>query len=211
MGSDEYENEKPIHTVEISSFRIGKYPVTFEEYDAYCQATGAKKPDGMGQGKGRHPVVNVSWEDAQNYCLWLSEKTGKTYRLPTEAEWEFAARGGTLSQGFLYAGGNDISEVAWYTKNSGYETHSVGGKKANELGLHDMSGNVWEWCSDWYGDYPAGAQTNPTGPASGSYRVYRGGCAWFDAVDCRPAHRGRSTPTLRRDYLGFRLVSVPLQ
>lgn len=131
--------------------------------------------------------------------------------LPTEAEWEFAARGGMLSQGFRYAGSNDIDEVAWYDKNSGKETHPVGGKKANELGLHDMSGNVWEWCSDWYGDYPAEAQTNPAGPASGSFRVYRGGGAWHGAVYCRAAGRYRLPPALRNDRLGFRLVSVPLQ
>lgn len=131
--------------------------------------------------------------------------------MPTEAEWEFAARGGTLLQGFRYAGGNEIDEVAWYNNNSGNKTYPVGGKKANELGLHNMSGNVWEWCSDWYGDYPARAKTNPAGPGWGSFRVFRGGGSWSGAVNCRPADRGRYTPTFRNDGLGFRLVSVPLQ
>ena len=158
------------------------------------------------------PVEQVSWDDIQAFFKKLNVKyPGRKYRLPTEAEWEFAARGGTLSQGFRYAGGDDIDEVARHLGNSGSQTHPVGGKKANELGLHDMSGNVWEWCSDWYGDYPAGAQTNPAGPALGSYRVGRGGSAWGGAVNCRPANRNGYTPAIRLDSLGFRLVSVPLQ
>lgn len=212
MGSNEYGNEKPIHTVHLSPYWIGKCPVTFEEYDAYCQATGAEKPGDAGFDRGRHPVAYVSWEDAEQYCRWLSETTGKTYRLPTEAEWEFAARGGGKSQGFQYAGGNDIDAVAWYGNNSDNQTHPVGEKKANELGLHDMSGNVWEWCSDWYSKYPAAPQTNPTGPASeGSDRVVRGGSAWLGASYCRPSCRSRSAPSNRFGNIGFRLVLLPLR
>lgn len=207
MGSNEEDDEKPPHRVTLSTFLIGKYEVTQADwFDIMGNRPSAQK------NCDECPVEQVSWDDIQAFFKKLNAKyPGRKYRLPTEAEWEFAARGGTLSQGFRYAGGNDIDEVAWYGENSGKETHRVGGKKANELGLHDMSGNVWEWCSDWYGDYPAGAQTNPAGPASGSIRVFRGGSAWGGAVDCRPARRTGRTPTFRYVALGFRLVSVSLQ
>jgi len=174
MGGNYYD-WKPIHPVTLSSFWLGKYPVTFEEYDRFCDATDREKPDDEGWGLGRRPVINVSWDDAQGYCQWLSRQTGKTYRLPTEAEWEFAARGGILSKGFQYAGSNDLGEVAWHKKNSGKKSQLVGEKKPNELGLHDMSGNVSEWCGDWYEDYSTGTQTNPKGPTKGTERVFRSG------------------------------------
>ncbi|MFN0033553.1 MAG: formylglycine-generating enzyme family protein [Saprospiraceae bacterium] len=148
MGSDEDESEKPIHPVTVPSFWMGKYPVTFEEYDAFCNLTGREKASDNGWGRGLRPAINVSWQDAQEYCQWLSEKTGEQYRLPSEAEWEFGARGGTLSKGYKFAGSNDLEKVGWYDENSKNETHPVGEKAANELGLHDMSGNVWEWIED---------------------------------------------------------------
>ena len=132
--------------------------------------------------------------------------TGKNFRLPTEAEWEYAARGGNKSKGYKYAGSNTLSDVAWYLDNSSSKTHPVKQKQANELGLYDMSGNVWEWCQDWFGNYSSGAQTNPTGAASGSNRVRRGGSWGSNAGRCRVSHRNRSTPTNTNNYLGLRLA-----
>ena len=157
------------------------------------------------------PVEQVSWDDCQKFLKKLSQKTGKRYRLPTEAEWEFAARGGTFSKGFQYAGSNDLNEVGWYSDNSYSETHPVDLKNSNELGLYDMSGNVWEWCADRYGDYWAGGKTvsNPSGPTYGSDRVLRGGSWNYDARFCRVAHRNYITPEVRNNGIGFRLASSP--
>jgi formylglycine-generating enzyme required for sulfatase activity len=135
----------------------------------------------------------------------LNQKTDKTYRLPTEAEWEYAARGGNKSNGYKYSGSNNISDVAWYSGNSGNKTHTVGQKRSNELGLYDMSGNVYEWCRDWYGGYPEGTVTDPVEPGSGKYRVLRGG-SWFNnATYCRSAYRTRFNPTFRDSSSGFRV------
>ncbi len=204
MGGNKYSDEKPIHRVRVSDFYIGKYEVTFAQYDAFCEATNRKKPDDEGWGRGSRPVINVNWNDAVAYCKWLSQKTGYEYRLPTEAEWEYAAGGGNTHQ--EWAGTNSSSSLgsfAWYGTNNNGKTHPVGGKQPNKLGLYDMSGNVWEWCSDYYINSPS---SNPQGLKSGSFRVYRGG-SWHDfATYCRVAFRFSSTPTFRDGVLGFRVV-----
>ncbi|TAE61705.1 MAG: hypothetical protein EAZ89_00370 [Bacteroidetes bacterium] len=209
MGSEEGEDsEKPIHKVKVSDFYLGKYPVTFEEYDAYCEAAGIEKPLDKGWGRGKRPVINVSWKDATAYCEWLKAQTGQGWRLPTEAEWEYAA-GGRSQNRTKWAGTSNEKELgnyAWISDNSGSKTHPVGEKKPNALGLYDMSGNVWEWCSDWYGEYPSSEQTNPQGPPDGEYRVFRGG-GWVNrAAGARVSSRGRWHPGDRGHYLGFRLA-----
>ncbi|MDC7225206.1 MAG: SUMF1/EgtB/PvdO family nonheme iron enzyme [Spirochaetales bacterium] len=177
---------------------------------------------------GNHPVVCISWYDAVEYCNWLSKKNGlqqvytlqfggyytcdwnkNGYRLPTEAEWEYAARGGRKSNGSKYSGSNNISDVAWYNRNSGNTTHPVGRKAPNELGIYDMSGNVWEWCWDRYGAYSSESQNNPTGPSEGSYRENRGGAWITSSSDCRLAYRPYVTPIARNYEIGFRPVRRP--
>jgi formylglycine-generating enzyme required for sulfatase activity len=200
QGSDAYSDEKPAHEVTLSSFSIGETEVT----QALWQAVMGSNPSRF-TGDLNRPVEQVSWNDCQTFITKLNQMTGKTFRLPTEAEWEFAARGGNLSQGYKYSGSNTIGDVAWYASNSGYTTHPVGTKAPNELGLYDMSGNVWEWCQDWYGSYSSSPSTNPTGPTSGSARVHRGG-SWHNYYtrDCRVSHRGSSSLTF--SYLGLRLA-----
>ncbi|MBO4741207.1 MAG: SUMF1/EgtB/PvdO family nonheme iron enzyme, partial [Bacteroidales bacterium] len=152
------------------------------------------------------PVEQVSWDECNTFITKLNALTGKKFRLPTEAEWEFAARGGNKSKGYKYSGSNNIDEVAWYNENNDYTTHIVKTKQPNELGLYDMSGNVFEWCQDWYDDYNRGSQTNPKGASEGSYRVLRGG-SWDDnARDCRVSNRDYGTPDHRFHDLGFRLA-----
>jgi formylglycine-generating enzyme required for sulfatase activity len=160
------------------------------------------------QREYNHPVIHVSWNDAAAYAEWLSRKTGQTWRLPTEAEWEYAAQGG---KNYKYAGSSIISNVGWYSKNSGGKTHIVGQKSPNNFGLYDMTGNVWEWCSDWFGSdyYKSSPQNNPQGPSSGSGRVLRGGSWSHYARYCRTAHRHNRRPDARNYYNGFRLVLVP--
>ena len=156
------------------------------------------------------PVEEVSWNDIQEFLRRLNTRTGQNYRLPTEAEWEFAARGGNKSRGYKYAGSNNIADVAWYLSNSGYKTRPVGQKSPNELGLYDMSGNVWEWCQDRYGGYSSSAKTNPTGSSTGSFRVIRGGSWDSDPQDCRVANRYNFGPGIRYyGLVGFRLARTP--
>uniref|UniRef100_UPI004055B4C1 SUMF1/EgtB/PvdO family nonheme iron enzyme n=1 Tax=Candidatus Electronema sp. TaxID=2698783 RepID=UPI004055B4C1 len=206
------EDELPVHEVELDSFAIGRYIVTFAEYDAFCEATGKEKPNDKGWGRAQRPVINVSWEDAVAYCEWLRQETGHIYRLPTEAEWEYACRAGSES---AYCFGDDevrLSEYAWHEKNSSKKTHPVGEKKANAWGLYDMHGNVWEWCADWYGTdyYAVSPNGNPIGPDSGSDRVIRGG-SWSNTPKfVRTANRFRHAPDYRDDFLGFR-VALSLQ
>ena len=207
--SNASSDEKPAHEVTLSSFSIGETEVT----QALWQAVMGSNPSYF-TGDLNRPVEMVSWNDCQTFITKLNEMTGKTFRLPTEAEWEFAARGGNLSQGYKYAGSNTIGDVAWYYDNSyalgsshpDYGTHPVGTKAPNELGLYDMSGNVWEWCQDWYGSYSSSPSTNPTGLATGSYRVIRGG-GWSYAYGiCRVSRWGNSGSSFTSDFLGLRLA-----
>jgi formylglycine-generating enzyme required for sulfatase activity len=200
QGSDCFDSEKPAHSVTLSSYYMGKYEVTQGLYKA---VTGSNPSYFKGDDL---PVEPVSWEDAQDFIVRLNSLTGKRFRLPTEAEWEFAARGGIQTRNTKYSGAYSPDDCAWYKNNSGSQTHSVGTKKANELGIYDMSGNVWEWCNDWYGGYSNSSQTNPTGPTSGSYRVFRGGSWGIYAQYCRVANRSNNSPGLRNSYLGFRLA-----
>ena len=152
------------------------------------------------------PVERVSWDDCQVFIQKLNSLTGCNFRLPTEAEWEFACRGGNNSRGYKYSGSNNLGSVAWYDDNCGYQTRPVGTKSPNELGIYDMSGNVWECCSDWFEIYTANSQINPTGPQSGESRVIRGGSWGDDASGCRSLLRGDCGPTERSDILGLRLA-----
>jgi formylglycine-generating enzyme required for sulfatase activity len=198
MGSPTSEKDRSgdeiQHQVTISKdFYLGKYEVTQAQWQAIMGSNPSNfKSDNL-------PVEQVNWDDTQEFIKKLNAKGEGTYRLPTEAEWEYAARAGTTGD---YYG--NIDSIAWYKDNSGSKTHPVGQKQANAFGLYDMSGNVWEWCQDWYGDYPSGAVTNPTGATSGSARVSRGG-SWSDpAVNLRSACR--YTPSERFSFLGFRLL-----
>jgi len=201
QGNEVYEDEMPIHKVSLSDYYIGETVVTQELWKAVM----GNNPSRF-KGDGNLPVERVSWYDAQEFVAKLSRLTGRAFRLPTEAEWEYSARGGKKSRGYKYSGSDNIDEVAWYDDNSGGETHPVKGKKANELGLYDMSGNVWEWCNDWFGDYSGEAQNNPQGPNTGSSRVNRGGSWYGDAKYCRVSLRNIFTPSDRSNRLGFRVV-----
>ena len=199
--SEAYSNESPVHSVTLSTFYMGETEVTQELW----QAVMGSNPSSF-SGTNR-PVEKVSWNTIVNQFIpALNALTGRTFRLPTEAEWEYAARGGNQGHGYKYAGSNTIGNVAWYSDNSQGQTHQVATKSPNELGLYDMSGNVWEWCSDWYGDYSSGSQTNPQGPSSGSRRVLRGGSWDNGAGGCRVSIRNRSEPGNAYDSRGFRLV-----
>ena len=200
QGSDAESDEKPTHSVTLSSYYICKYEVT----QALWRAVMGSNPSYF---KGDNlPVERVSWNDCQTFINRLNSYTGRNFRLPTEAEWEFAARGGNYSRHYKYSGSNYIGDVAWYGDNSDSRTHPVGTKQPNELGLYDMSGNVYEWCSDWYGSYSSYSQSNPTGPNGGSNRVLRGGSWYYCARYCRSSYRGNRTPGHSYFHLGLRLV-----
>ena len=209
QGSDG-DDETPVHEVTISSLFVSQYPATFAEYDAFCTATGQVKPRDEGQGRGQRPVINVSWQEAVAYCDWLSQQTGRTYRLLSEAEWEYACRAGSDTD---YCFGNAVEQLAdyaWYGQNAGNKTRPVGEKQANVWGLYDMHGNVWEWTQDWYGKkyYSQSPDTNPAGAAAGKSRVLRGG-SWFDdARNVRSACRGHDEPDGRLNNIGFRCALV---
>ena len=200
MGGDESSDQTPTHSVTLSSYYICKYEVTQALWRAVMGSNPSKfKGDNL-------PVEQVSWNDCQTFINRLNSYTGRNFRLPTEAEWEFAARGGNYSRHYKYSGSNYIGDVAWYTDNSGNRTHPVGTKQANELGLYDMSGNVWEWCSDLYGSYSSYSQSNPTGATSGFGRVERGGNWCGLARYCCSSHRSYYAPGNSFDDLGLRLV-----
>jgi formylglycine-generating enzyme required for sulfatase activity len=201
------DSEKPVHYVTLNDFYIGKYPVTQKQW---IQIMGNNRNHSKFKGNNL-PVENVSWLDAQKFIVKLNSLTGKKYRLPTEAEWEYEACGGASSRDCIYAGSNDIDDVAWYEDNSGRKTQPVGTKKPNELGIYDMSGNVWEWVNDWYEMeyYKNSTDTNPTGPTGGSYRAIRGGSWCGNAEHCRVSTRYLDSPSSRTDTLGFRLALSP--
>lgn len=217
QGSDADSAESPTHRVTLSTYYIGETEVT----QALWQAVMGQKPTNDGSqwnstdGRGNnYPAYYISWSDCQEFIRKLNTLTGQSFRLPTEAEWEFAARGGNESQGYKYSGSNTLSNVAWYRDNSyalgesspDYGTHNVATKSPNELGLYDMSGNVWEWCQDWYGSYSSSSQTNPTGPSSGAFRMYRGGDWANHARLCRVSSRSSFWPDRRSPQLGLRLA-----
>jgi formylglycine-generating enzyme required for sulfatase activity len=196
-----YNDEYPVHQVTLSDFYIGKYEVTQAQWKAIMGNNPSYfKGDNL-------PIEYISWDDVQEFIQKLNARTGKNYRLPTEAEWEYAARGGSQSRGYMYSGSNNAEEVAWYRYHSEENTHLVGTKKANELGIYDMSGNVWEWCNDWYGNYGSSMQINPVGASSGSYRVNRGG-SWdsYGARYCRVAVRSYDLQGDRHYSVGFRVA-----
>ena len=190
----------PVHSVTLSSYYIGQTEVT----QALWTAVMGSNPSYF---KGDNlPVEKVSWHDCQSFITKLNALIGENFRLPTEAEWEFAAKGGNKSKGYTYSGSNNIDDVAWYRDNSGSKTHPVGTKAPNELGIYDMSGNVYEWCQDGYGFYPSSAQTNPAGSPTGDSRMMRGG-SWFGiSTFCRAVNRLNDSPTGTLSSLGFRLA-----
>ena len=199
QGSAAEIDEYPVHSVTLSDYYIGETEVTQELWEAVM---GSNPSDFSGNQK---PVEMVSWNDCKEFITNLNNLTGMNFRLPTEAEWEYAARGGNESQGYRYSGSNTIDNVAWYYDNSGSETHNVKTKSPNELGIYDMSGNVIEWCEDWYGNDSSGSQTNPAGPSTGSNRVNRGGGWTSTAGICRVSRRNFSNPGSRYYNLGLRL------
>jgi formylglycine-generating enzyme required for sulfatase activity len=201
-------DEKPAHEVTLSDFYIGRVEVTQALWLAVMGSWPGTAPSGTYGLGDSYPAYYVSWNDIQSFISELNTQTGKNYRLPTEAEWEYAARGGAESEGYKYSGSNTVGDVAWYSSNSSSKTHEVGTKAGNELGIFDMSGNVWEWCSDWYSSsyYTSVAQTNPAGPVNGSSRVARGGSWTNVAATCRVSYRGDSTPGYRSHGMGFRLA-----
>jgi formylglycine-generating enzyme required for sulfatase activity len=215
MGG-KYDNEKPVHEVSVDRFAMGVYEVTFAEYDRFAKATGRKKPSDSGWGRGKRPVINVSWDDATAYTKWLSGQTGQKYRLPTEAEWEYAARAGTTTK---YWWGNEIgknsaaccecgAEWGWDAKRM---TAPVDSFDANQFGIYNTVGNVWEWVRDWYDSdyYRNSPPHDPKGPSRGTSRVFRGGAWTSYALNCRAAFRYHIEPGNSDNILGFRLLSMP--
>ena len=200
QGNDADNDEKPVHLVTLSPYYIGETEVT----QALWEAVMGNNPSYF-DGSNR-PVERVCWNDCQKFIQKLNLRTGRKFRLPTEAEWEFAARGGTKSHQYKYSGSNYINDVACFAENSSLQTNDVKTKLANELGIYDMSGNVWEWCQDWYGSYISDSRTNPTGPLTGTGRVFRGGSWGRSTRFCRVSYRSELKPGLRNESLGLRLV-----
>ncbi len=217
QGSDADVFEKPAHQVTLSSYSIGETEVTQALWLAVMGSNPSYFTPTNGYAENlQRPVEFVcwSWDSCQVFISKLNEMTGKNFRLPTEAEWEYAARGGKLSQGYKYAGSNNFNDVSWNWYNipsqesgtEGYGTHPVATKSPNELGLYDMSGNVYEWCQDWYGDYTGDSQTNPVGPSTGTLHVYRGGCWRYHYLQCRVSYRSAYPPANPWTLIGLRLA-----
>ncbi|MDN5341529.1 MAG: hypothetical protein PWP28_404 [Oceanotoga sp.] len=226
--------EKSAQKVTLTyDYYIAKHETTFEEYYEYCEDTNKNKPKDLGWKRGKKSVIYVSWWDAIKYCNWKSKKNGisiaydskgnlldknskittelskvEGYRLPSEAEWEYAARGGQKSNSYKYSGSNLAKEVTWYSKNSKFKTHEIGKKLPNELGLYDMSGNVWEWCYDWYTDYNKSNQIDPLHHSLGKYRVVRGGSWFVNSHNVRIVNRYNNLPNATVSDVGFRLVKT---
>ena len=200
QSGEAFGDEKPPHKVTLQSFSIGRYPITQDQWKA-VMGTNPSFFNG-----GDHPVENVSWYDCQAFVKKLNQLTGKQFRLPTEAEWEYAARGGKYSRNNPFSGAPIPDIVGWYDENSDNSTHEVGQKSPNELGLYDMSGNVWEWVQDWKGKYCAEDQVNPIGPEFGYEKVCRGGGWNKEYNKCRVSYRGDFQPDLRYRSLGLRIV-----
>ena len=225
QGTNCESDEKGVHRVQVDGYYIGMIEVTQSQWEAVMGTNIYQQRDkykyntnivgrilgnfpirGVGDD---YPIYYVTWKEAMEFCRILSNKTGKTYTLPTEAQWEYAARGGQMAANTKYAGSNLIDAVAWYSDNSGNSTHSCGAKRANALGIYDMSGNVWEWCKDWYSSSYTYETQNPTGPSSGSEHIRRGG-GWIDsAFYNRVANRGLGAPSVRSTDTGFRVVCLP--
>lgn len=208
MGSEKAEDEMPVHWVTLSDFSISSTEATFDDYDKFCAATNRTKPSDNGWGRGKRPVINVSWNDAQAFCKWASEVMGMNVRLPTECEWEYAARGGSKARGYTYGGSDSLDDVGWSMSNSGNRTQEVARKRPNELGIYDMSGSLWEWCSDLYQKnfYAQSTSLNPHGPADGQNRVLRGG-SWVNRPSySRVTARNSALPDSKNEYFGFRVV-----
>jgi formylglycine-generating enzyme required for sulfatase activity len=219
MGSAEgegYADERPRHEVRIARpFGMGRYPVTFEEYDAFAKATKRDLPGDQGWGRGRRPVIIVSWGNAVAYAQWLSEQTGRRYRLPSEAEWEYAARAGSQTRWSFGNEEGELGKYAWYSENSGRQTHPVGKKEPNPWGLYDVHGNVWEWVQDCWHESCQGAPNDgnawlEAGGGNCGRRVVRGGSWYDDPGTLRSATRTRLETVARISDLGFRLAQDPL-
>lgn len=243
MGNDTLHGDRdevPVHEVIVRDFYMGQFEITNRQFCAFLNEMGNQEEGGVTwinlypkikrggvspfqfkdgrywikPGYEEHPVVRVSWYGAKAFCKWLSEKKGKLYRLPTEAEWEYAARGGIKGEGYEFAGSPNLGEVAWRSSDNKKDliTRQVGLKKPNELDIYDLSGNVWEWCQDWYAPYPRdGARRDVGGPAEGITKVCRGGRWHKDSADCRIANRNYFRPDYRVYELGFRVVAEIVQ
>ncbi|MCQ2253285.1 MAG: formylglycine-generating enzyme family protein [Bacteroidales bacterium] len=230
-ASSGISDESPEHKVTVNSFKMSKTEVTFELFDQFCDFTGWEKPSDGKNGRGKMPASNVSWKAAIFFCNWLSRsqgldpyynvqrdstdirvtslnETANGYRLPTEAEWEYAARGGAKGKTYIYSGSNDYKEVAWCKVNSQLSPHEVGLKKPNELGIYDMTGNVWEWCWDLYDKayYKNSPESNPMGSEKGTDRVYRGGNWTSNLDDLRLTSRQHNADNQASGGVGIRLV-----
>jgi formylglycine-generating enzyme required for sulfatase activity len=207
MGNDKgYLMERPAHTVTVSDFYIDKFEVTVAQYREFCKATRRKMPSPPPWGwQDNYPIIKVTWEDANAYAAWAGK------RLPTEAEWEYAARGGNRREMYMYSGSDEIDKVAWYASNSGGKTHPVGKKSPNALGIYDMTGNAAEWCAEWYGGnyYRMSPSQDPPGPPVGIDRVIRGGSFLGDQDDCRVTKRSSALPNRVSRRNGFRCVWQP--